>query len=106
MVSFDMSLDYLTQLGGPLMSGDNRTLIGVASHVRYNFFAEYRKNPINKQIFMKIHYYFDWISEVTGLELPKCEAPTEPELSTWSLITEYFSIPSNWLMGWFEERNT
>lgn len=52
--------------GGPLLRQKDGTFIGIVS----------AKSPYegttNRHFFTKIHYYFDWISEITGLELPTC----------------------------------
>lgn len=50
---------------------DNK-LIGVTSYTQeYNirFMGYY---PFTAQTFTKIHYYFNWISKVTDLRLPRC----------------------------------
>lgn len=58
-------------LGGPLMRFSDKTLIGVLS----------MKGPEPDtviepriQLSTNIYYYFDWISEMTGIELPKCDS--------------------------------
>lgn len=28
--------------------------------------------PVRLQVFANIRYYFDWIDEMTGLQMPKC----------------------------------
>lgn len=59
--------------GGPLIQKNDGTLIGITSGGRTTtkgiFF---KKTTPTSQEFTKIHYYFDWIEEKTGLELPKC----------------------------------
>lgn len=56
-----------SNLGGPFLRERDGTLLGVLS----SFQSE--KNIVYQQFFTKIHRYFDWISEVTGMELPKCQ---------------------------------
>lgn len=48
-------------LGGPLVRIKDNTLIGLTSFILSHI-----------SIFTNIHYYFEWISEVTGIDLPKC----------------------------------
>lgn len=58
--------------GGPLINFKDKTLIGITS---YGEMADKKlrlKFPLIVQIFTNIHYYFDWISEKTGMNLPKC----------------------------------
>lgn len=48
--------------GGPLVLQKDNSLLGI---IRSG-------NQFNLQIFTKVHFYFDWISHVTGLNLPQC----------------------------------
>ncbi|XP_055323342.1 transmembrane protease serine 9-like [Sitodiplosis mosellana] len=53
--------------GGPLISRSNHTLIGLSSFVR----LEGCETGL-PQGFTNIHSYFEWIRQVTGLEVPNC----------------------------------
>lgn len=77
------------------MLASDRTLVGVTSSIQRKLFASYRKNPVSRQVFTKIHYHFKWISHVTGLELPRCERPVAPDMSAWSMFKTWFNTPSN-----------
>lgn len=68
----------MVALGGPLMLQHDGSLVGVASFVEVKRFAFLHRNPIRLQVFVNIQYYYDWISGVTGLEMPQCEHPVEP----------------------------
>lgn len=60
------NLRICAYIGGPLLRKSDGTMIGVTSAlIRYDV-------TVTKQYFTRIHHYFDWISEITGLELPKC----------------------------------
>lgn len=61
---------FLLDLGGPLLFND--MLIGVTSYTQEYNETYNGHTPFVAQTFTKVHYYFDWISEVTGLELPQC----------------------------------
>lgn len=53
-------------LGGPLLRKSDGAMIGISSAVmRYDV-------TVTGQYFTRVHRYFDWISEITGLEMPKC----------------------------------
>lgn len=52
------------------MFEDDSTLAGVV-----NFFKWHEENGhfvITAQVFQNIYYHFNWISEITGIDLPKC----------------------------------
>lgn len=72
-------------IGGPLLRQTNGDLIGVASFFYGNQLPEL---TIELQIWTKIQAYYEWISEVTGLELPNC----------WfsNLIDKYRFFHMNW----------
>lgn len=72
---YPIAFNFCALSGGPLIKQEDSTLIGITSYVQFKTWALFRKDPINLQIFTKIHYYFDWISEKTGIELPECEPP-------------------------------
>lgn len=62
---------YSIAAGGPLLF-PNKTLIGVTSYTtnsNVEFMGHY---PHMIQTFTSVQYFYDWISKVTGLELPKC----------------------------------
>lgn len=58
--------------GGPLIRHSDSALIGVTSYAQV---AKNRMDPVDGQIYTKIHYYFEWISMKTGIELPICNYP-------------------------------
>lgn len=74
---------------------DDKTVIGITSQIRFKWLRRFRQDPVDVQLFTNIQYYFDWISEVTGMELPKCTRsdppPASPPASVWSRITGYFT---------------
>lgn len=61
-----------SKLGGPLLRRSDNTFIGVISFLRYKRWHLFCIRPVKLQGFTKVHYHFDWISQITGLELPKC----------------------------------
>lgn len=71
--------------GGPLIRQSDSTLIGVASFVRKLANADIEGNFVVKQFFQNIHFHFNWISNITGLELPTCSRPP-PAYSSWDGI--------------------
>lgn len=56
--------------GGPLIQRSGGSLIGITSFGD----DEIKQFPprITIQAFTRIHTYFEWIEEVTGLEMPVC----------------------------------
>lgn len=56
--------------GGPLLQRSDGSLIGLTSFI-YGENAEIEE--VTLQAFTRIHTYFDWIYEVTGLEMPVCD---------------------------------
>lgn len=58
-------------LGGPLIREKDGTLIGVIN----SGIADQEITGVDDiyvQVNADIRYYFDWISETTGLDMPKC----------------------------------
>lgn len=55
-------------LGGPAIQSDDGTLLGVVAVALLN------GDPPNviAHASTNVRFYFDWISEITGLDLPKC----------------------------------
>lgn len=51
--------------GGPVLLEEDQTLIGVTKSTVY-------QHNIPVQKIMKISYFFDWISSITGMVLPEC----------------------------------
>lgn len=68
----DSQSAYSGDSGGPLIREEDGTLIGVLSFVVENDGIYDFDNHIHYQVSTNIRYYFDWIAEVTGLEMPKC----------------------------------
>lgn len=66
-----ISLDYFGNSGGAVIRQRDHTLIGIGSHVFPSSFVLDGK-PVVVQGITNLYYFFDWISEKTGLELPKC----------------------------------
>lgn len=52
-----------------MMLEKDQTLVGI---VKSTVFTDF-KHTIPVQKFMKISYFFNWISHITGMELPECE---------------------------------
>lgn len=61
---------YLT--GGPLIQRTDGSLIGITSFGDIEI--EGYSPTFTLQAFTKVHAYYDWISEVTGLDTPKCDS--------------------------------
>lgn len=76
---------YNGDSGGPLIRQRDSTLIGVASFVRKMVNTEIEGNFVVNQFFQNIHFHFNWISNITGLELPACSRPF-PVFSSWEGI--------------------
>lgn len=58
--------------GGPLLRSSDKAIIGITSYAEMAAKELNRKYPVIVQVFTNVHYYFDWISEITGLDMPKC----------------------------------
>lgn len=55
--------------GGPVLLEKDGTLLGViSSRVHHG-----ETRIPTTQGFMKLTYFFDWISKITGLDLPNCK---------------------------------
>lgn len=57
--------------GGPLLRESDSHLIGAMSFIQMDETFE----NVELQVFTNIFYYFDWISQVTQLDLTACEGP-------------------------------
>lgn len=57
--------------GSPLIRESDNALIGIFSFSRFNPFSSSRFE-VSCLGTTNIHYYFDWISKITGIDLPKC----------------------------------
>lgn len=57
--------------GGPLIRESDGLLIGLMSFVQMD--SSY--SSIELQVFTNIFYYFDWIAQVTAIQLPQCKGP-------------------------------
>lgn len=55
--------------GGPLFRKSDKTLIGLISFIQD---VRYKGSVVQLQAFAKITYFYEWISEITGIELPIC----------------------------------
>lgn len=63
--------------GGPVIRQSDGVLIGHVSGGRIEskgFF--FKKHTMVFQVFTNFHFHFDWIANVTGLNLPRCGHPT------------------------------
>lgn len=65
-LGFDNKAICFGDLGGPLVHPKQHTLFGVSTY--YNTMA----CEVGPGIFTKVSKYMTWISEVTGLQIPKC----------------------------------
>lgn len=63
-----ISNQFFLPTGGPLVRRSNGSLIGVTSFVD----SQTGIMPFEVNAFSKVHLFYDWMSEVTGLDLPKC----------------------------------
>lgn len=81
----DGQFAYSGDSGGPLMRQRDNTLIGIASFVRQ---AESKPidgintKSVRSQAFQNVHFYFPWISRITGIRVPVCSRP-RPVSSEW-----------------------
>lgn len=60
--------------GGPLLHANDGKLIGVMSfvHERDDDDIAAPQEKCLAQGYTNVRYHFEWISSITGLELPKC----------------------------------
>lgn len=58
--------------GGPVIYQSDHALAGVISYLNYGIDKDSGATIIFAQVCSKIAFYFDWISQITGIELPKC----------------------------------
>lgn len=56
-------------IGGPLLRHKDNKLYGV-NRGTVTVIGDADTPPL--QIFTRITYFFNWISQITGMELPKC----------------------------------
>lgn len=69
-IHFILITDYFS--GGPVIYQKDHALIGIISYLNYGVDEDSKATIIFAQVCSKISYYFDWISQITGIELPKC----------------------------------
>lgn len=83
--------------GGPLLRQSDGSLIGLASFVRLKSWHLLRRIPAQVQGFTKVHYFFEWISKVTEIKLPKCKRPiyTPPTTTKPRLPLSWFRMQKN-----------
>lgn len=58
-------------LGGPLLREYDEALLGITSYVK-ELVHQTTKEISYFQVFSNIYYHYEWISNVTGLQLPTC----------------------------------
>lgn len=56
--------------GGALLRKSNGSLIGITSFMDGEY--DYYPITITLNAFTRIHTYYDWIAEITGLNMPIC----------------------------------
>lgn len=64
--------DFPFFLGGPVIYQKDHALVGIISYLNYGIDEDSQATIIFAQVCSKISYYFDWISQITRIELPKC----------------------------------
>lgn len=62
---------YFGDSGGPLLRERDGKLIGTMSFVQMDETYE----SVELQVFTNIFFYFDWIAQVTQLDMPECSGP-------------------------------
>lgn len=65
----EISKNSFFTLGGPVLWQNDGSLVGVSSGTHN------ARDQGRIQIFTNVPYYYKWIEQVTGLELPKCHGP-------------------------------
>lgn len=83
-------------LGGPLVRERNGTLIGVVHAVSIEKNDDMIHITLSK--YMKIDYYFNWISNVTGISLPDC-GPSPPSPNSEDVETLRFHLHMEQMLG-------
>lgn len=81
----DGQFAYSGDSGGPLMRQRDNTLIGIASFVRQadsKHIDGINTKLVRSQAFQNVHFYFPWISRITGIRVPVCSRP-KPVSSEW-----------------------
>lgn len=68
----DSQSAYSGDSGGPMIREEDGTLIGTLAFVIEDDEIYDFDNHIHYQVSTNIRYYFDWIADVTGLDMPKC----------------------------------
>lgn len=70
---FSSTLSYYP--GGPLLRERDGALIGAMGFVTVHVNENGTVIDVKSQVFTNILYFYDWISAVTGFELPHCQGP-------------------------------
>lgn len=81
----DGKFAYNGDSGGPLIRQRDNALIGIASFVRKVDKAHIDGTDakfVKSQAFQNVHFYFPWISRITGIKVPACPHP-KPVTSKW-----------------------
>lgn len=61
--------DFYGNIGGPMIRRRDGTQFGITRAIIRDRDAD---EPTTVQVYTKISYFFDWITAVTSLDLPKC----------------------------------
>lgn len=64
------SMIGLFPTGGPLVERSDGAMVGIISLIALE---DPGLEKVTLQAFARVHSYFDWIEEVTGLEMPVCD---------------------------------
>lgn len=86
---------YSGDSGGPLVLQKDYTLVGVASFVQKFDRIHMAQQSIHNQAFQNIHFYFEWISRITGIQLPVC-SPSIATFSSWEGVKVKNRYPVSW----------
>lgn len=77
-------LEYVTsQLGGPLVSVADKSLLGLMSSG-----ISSQSDIFLSQVFVNLPYYYEWIERQTGLKVPKCHGPQAKSV----FVTRFWNI--------------
>lgn len=65
-------LNYLYLAGGPLIQRSDGSLIGITSFGEVMGEIDENTTVATLLVFTRVHAYYGWISNVTGLDMPEC----------------------------------